>query len=177
MNLLQHNHKACGVAVRPVRNVDGIPFTPGNGIKITRNGKESMELGATWQNRWKGFTQPYVPPPPQLGGFHPPPPPTTPLFHHSTTRRIRIQCNDTPPYPLSLFSKKHQNKRQCVVTPTKLPLALVDDCDDLIIDPELLKALDIMIATLHCHHHHHHQGLGTYQWLSLWDRRLTDCIN
>ncbi|KAJ9545244.1 hypothetical protein OSB04_024951 [Centaurea solstitialis] len=24
------NHKACGVAVRPVGNVDGIPFTPGS---------------------------------------------------------------------------------------------------------------------------------------------------
>ncbi|KAI3684228.1 hypothetical protein L6452_33449 [Arctium lappa] len=58
-----------------------------------------------------------------------------------------FSCSDTPPYPLSLFSthKKHQNKCHHVVN-AKPQLAVVDDCDDINVDHELLKALDILIA-------------------------------
>ena len=55
-----------------------------------------------------------------------------------------FSCSDTPPYPLSLFSKKHKNKCHHIAT-TNLPLAAVDDCDDIITNHDLLKALDIMI--------------------------------
>ncbi|KAI3684226.1 hypothetical protein L6452_33447 [Arctium lappa] len=71
--------------------------------------------------------------------------------HHSFTvpppSEYEFSCSDTPPYPLSLFSthKKNQNKRHRVANTTP-PLAAVDDCDDVIVDHELLKALDIMIA-------------------------------
>ncbi|KAJ9559618.1 hypothetical protein OSB04_004778 [Centaurea solstitialis] len=57
-----------------------------------------------------------------------------------------FSCSDTPPYPLSLFSKKHQNKCHRLATTTKLSPTAMDDCDDIIVDPEFLKALDIMIA-------------------------------
>ncbi|KAI3684227.1 hypothetical protein L6452_33448 [Arctium lappa] len=58
-----------------------------------------------------------------------------------------FSCSDTPPYPLSLFSthKKHQNKLHRIVN-AKPPPAVVDNCDDINVDFELSKALDILIA-------------------------------
>ncbi|XP_024973217.1 uncharacterized protein LOC112511729 [Cynara cardunculus var. scolymus] len=59
-----------------------------------------------------------------------------------------FSCSNTPPYPLSLFSthKKRQNKSHRLAT-TNPPLAPADDCVDIITNSELLKALDIMIAS------------------------------
>nr|XP_043635938.1 uncharacterized protein LOC122607084 [Erigeron canadensis] len=57
-------------------------------------------------------------------------------------REYEFSCRDTPPYPLSLFStnKKHQNKRTPFATYCNPPL-VVDDCDDIIINSAVLKAL------------------------------------
>ncbi|KAJ9551188.1 hypothetical protein OSB04_015233 [Centaurea solstitialis] len=42
MNSRDVNHKACGVAVRPVGNVDGIPFTPDMQIMVTKQRKDLL---------------------------------------------------------------------------------------------------------------------------------------
>ncbi|KAJ9559616.1 hypothetical protein OSB04_004776 [Centaurea solstitialis] len=66
-------------------------------------------------------------------------------FTTSPLDEYEFSCSDTPPYPLSLFSKKHQNKRHRLTT-TNPSLAAMDNCDDIITDHEFLKALDIMIT-------------------------------
>lgn len=54
-----------------------------------------------------------------------------------------FSCRNSPSYPLSLFSihKKHQNNRGAN---HNLPLS-VNDCDDIIIDSAVFKALDMLI--------------------------------
>ncbi|KAL8252418.1 hypothetical protein R6Q59_036111 [Mikania micrantha] len=56
-----------------------------------------------------------------------------------------FSCSNTPSYPISLFSTrihKHQNNRHRLANHNP-PLA-VDDCDDITIDPAIIKALDMM---------------------------------
>nr|XP_043637636.1 uncharacterized protein LOC122608605 [Erigeron canadensis] len=61
-------------------------------------------------------------------------------------KEYEFSCRDTPPYPLSLFSshKKHENKHSRLAR-SNTPL-VVDDCDDIIINPAVLKALDMMTS-------------------------------
>ncbi|XP_076945589.1 uncharacterized protein LOC143616725 [Bidens hawaiensis] len=51
-----------------------------------------------------------------------------------------FSCSNTPPYPLSLFStgKKHRSG----LSNSNMPL-YVDDCDDIAIDPAVIKVLSM----------------------------------
>ncbi|KAJ9559683.1 hypothetical protein OSB04_004843 [Centaurea solstitialis] len=66
-------------------------------------------------------------------------------FTTSPPGEYEFSCSETPSYPLSIFSKKHQNKCHRLAN-TDAPLAVMDDRDDIITDSELLKTLDTMIT-------------------------------
>ncbi|GKD51346.1 retrovirus-related pol polyprotein from transposon TNT 1-94 [Tanacetum coccineum] len=65
----------------------------------------------------------------------------------SSSNEYEFSCNNTPPYPLSLFSshKKNRNKRKHL-TNYNPPLA-VNDFDGIIINSSVLKALDMVTNT------------------------------
>ncbi|KAJ0586490.1 hypothetical protein HanIR_Chr04g0152491 [Helianthus annuus] len=57
-----------------------------------------------------------------------------------------FSCRNTPHYPLSLFSnrKKHQKNNHRLSNST--PSLFVDDCDDITIDPTIIKVLNMMTS-------------------------------
>nr|GEV81481.1 hypothetical protein [Tanacetum cinerariifolium] len=64
-----------------------------------------------------------------------------------TSSSYEFSCNNTPPYPISIFTshKKNQNKHQHL-TIYNPPLA-INDCDGIVINSAVLKALDIVTNT------------------------------
>ncbi|GKE25921.1 retrovirus-related pol polyprotein from transposon TNT 1-94 [Tanacetum coccineum] len=65
----------------------------------------------------------------------------------TTSSSYEFSCNNTHPYPLSIFSshKKNRSKRQHL-TNYNPPLA-VNDCDDIVINSAVLKALNMLTNT------------------------------
>ncbi|KAM0066025.1 hypothetical protein Hdeb2414_s0002g00044101 [Helianthus debilis subsp. tardiflorus] len=57
-----------------------------------------------------------------------------------------FSCRNTPHYPLSLFSnrKKHQKNNHRLSNSN--PQLFVDDCDDITIDPTIIKVLNMMTS-------------------------------
>ncbi|KAM0066023.1 hypothetical protein Hdeb2414_s0002g00044071 [Helianthus debilis subsp. tardiflorus] len=68
------------------------------------------------------------------------------IAEKSPLGEYEFSCRNTPSYPLSLFSthKKHQNYRRGHSN-SNLPLS-VDDCDDITIDPTVIKVLNMMTS-------------------------------
>ncbi|PWA89801.1 hypothetical protein CTI12_AA106270 [Artemisia annua] len=64
-----------------------------------------------------------------------------------TSSSYEFSCNSTPPYPLSIFSshKKNKNKRQHLTNYN--PPLVVNDCDDIVINSAVLKALNMVTNT------------------------------
>ncbi|GJU30801.1 retrovirus-related pol polyprotein from transposon TNT 1-94 [Tanacetum coccineum] len=62
----------------------------------------------------------------------------------SSSNEYEFSCNNTPPYPLSLFSyhKRHQNNR--TYSSNSNPPLAVQDSDDIVINSAVLKALEKM---------------------------------
>lgn len=68
------------------------------------------------------------------------------LHHLPSGEHEFMSCNNTPPNPVSLFSTlKNQNKYLSVPSTHVSPC--VDDIDNICVDSELLKALDMLTTT------------------------------
>ncbi|GJS21641.1 retrovirus-related pol polyprotein from transposon TNT 1-94 [Tanacetum coccineum] len=69
------------------------------------------------------------------------------IARKSTSSSYEFICNNTPPYPVSIFSshKKNRSKHQHL-TNYNPPLA-VNDCDDIVINSAVLMALDMVTNT------------------------------
>ncbi|KAI3737655.1 hypothetical protein L2E82_27664 [Cichorium intybus] len=67
--------------------------------------------------------------------------------HQLPSGEHQFSCSNTSPNPLSLFSihKKHQRKHHSIPTPD-LASPCLDDIDDICINSELLKALDMLTS-------------------------------
>nr|GEU77749.1 hypothetical protein [Tanacetum cinerariifolium] len=64
-----------------------------------------------------------------------------------TSLSYEFSCKNTPPYPLSIFSSHKKNQNKCQHLTNYNPPLAVNDCDDIVINYAVLKALDMVRNT------------------------------